>query len=159
TGNPLYLRPEEFPGALSADLDFINTNAMRSPDWAHGERCPPDLPCNDYSLKSARDYWFKGLTTTQPDIERRRNLGLAFETLGRIIHHLQDMTQPQHVRNDAHLHQQPWDTICLLLQQTLDPCKTWSALSRPSAYERWTNSKNVRPTLPTTGYDPVYAPR
>ncbi len=55
-----------------------------------------------FSYGNAKDYLFNALT--DPELsERRRYLGLFFQTIGHVVHHIQDMAQPQHVRNDAHL--------------------------------------------------------
>ncbi len=153
----LFLGANEFQGADQADLDLVNVNAVASPDWALGTGCSSDFGCNSYSLKSARDYFFKGLTTLNR-VDREGYLGLTFDSLGRIIHHLQDMAQPQHVRNDAHLHIEGLgiDLFCTVFN-TIDECRTWNALVRPSVYERWTNQLSVLSTIPTSGYDPVYA--
>ena len=48
-----------------------------------------------------------------------------FQTLGMVIHHLQDMSQPQHVRNDAHCNA----PACLFIPFQWDP--SW--------YENYTN--------------------
>jgi hypothetical protein len=76
-----------------------------SPAWALEDL--RDISGNDageqeFSYKDARQYFYDALT--QPDkVERDKNWGLTFQTLGQVIHHLQDMAQPQQVCNDAHL--------------------------------------------------------
>ena len=55
-----------------------------------------------FSYENAKEYFFQALTNRDRS-ERKRNFGLLFQTLGQVVHHIQDMAQPQHVRNDAHL--------------------------------------------------------
>ncbi len=71
-----------------------------SPDWALEDRF--SNPTQDFSFSDARQYLYNALTLPTQEM-RDRNFGSAFETLGHVIHHLQDMAQPQHVRNDVHL--------------------------------------------------------
>jgi hypothetical protein len=56
----------------------------------------------NYSFSDARDYLYKALTLSNNE-DRKHYFGKTFESLGRVIHHIQDMAQPQHVRLDAHL--------------------------------------------------------
>ena len=71
-----------------------------SPTWTLEDRA--DIVDQEYSYKNARQYFYDALTKSDR-AERDKNFGLTFQTLGQVIHHLQDMAQPQHVRNDAHL--------------------------------------------------------
>jgi len=54
-----------------------------------------------FSFKDANDYFYKALTT---EFKTFQDLfwGRTFQTLGHVIHHVQDMAQPQHTRNDSH---------------------------------------------------------
>lgn len=72
----------------------------RSPDWALEDT--KIVSGQKYSFHYAREYLHKALTHPAED-ERNKFFGLTFQTVGHVIHHLQDMAQPQHVRNDAHL--------------------------------------------------------
>jgi len=74
----------------------------KSPDWALEQ--PAEIAEQEFSLKDAGDYLYRALTLPSLQ-ERKQYFGRTFETLGHIIHHLQDMAQPQHVRNDAHCDQ------------------------------------------------------
>ena len=76
---------------------FVNHT---SPDWALEDNGP--IGKQDYSFRDARDDLYQALTL-QSRQEREKKFGLTFQTLGQVIHHVQDMAQPQHVRNDAHL--------------------------------------------------------
>ncbi len=53
---------------------------------------------NAFSYRRARWHFFEGLRTNS-DIE----LSLMFQSLGHVIHLIQDAAQPQHVRNEPHL--------------------------------------------------------
>ena len=70
-----------------------------SPDWALEDRGAKDDQA--YSYRLMRRNFFKALTEpTKAD--RDTAWGLTFQTLGHVMHHLQDMAQPEHVRGDAH---------------------------------------------------------
>lgn len=79
-----------------------------SPDWSLEEPPTSFLP-QENSYYDAREYLFSALTyneganVRESAQARRQYWGRVFQTLGQVIHHLQDMTQPQHVRNDAHV--------------------------------------------------------
>jgi len=98
-----------------------------------------------FSYKKARDYYYDALTNTLGPVDRRLSWGKTFQTLGHIIHHLQDMAQPQHVRNDVH---------CDAIIPCLFPIQLGvkDTVFAPSLYERW-----VQRNAPTsfTGYAPV----
>ncbi|MBZ0092496.1 MAG: hypothetical protein K8F27_09780 [Sulfuricellaceae bacterium] len=111
-----------------------------SPDWALEDAT--NIGGQDFSLKDAREYLYKALTLSA-SADREKNFGLTFQTLGMVIHHIQDMAQPQHVRNDPHM-----DRLSL---GGLNP------LYSPSVYERFTDLPVVRGGLPFTGYAPVYS--
>lgn len=71
-----------------------------SPSWALEDK--GNISSQEFSFKDARKYLYEGLT--KPDkTARNALLGKTFATLGNVVHHIQDMAQPQHVRNDQHL--------------------------------------------------------
>ena len=108
----------------------------KSPDWALEDNL--DIGDQWYSYKEARDYLHKALTATDED-KRKLYFGLTFQTLGHVIHHVQDMAQPQHVRNDAH-------------------CDQWycfGSLRNYSRYEKYTDKPEIRGNLPFSGYPAV----
>lgn len=76
----------------------------KSPDWALGIRGDSGeaIDEQDFSYDAANHYLYRALTSIDLD-ERKNEFGMLFQSLGHIIHHIQDMAQPQHVRNDAHL--------------------------------------------------------
>lgn len=55
-----------------------------------------------YSWNDAREYYFKALTSLTK-AERDVYWGKTFRALGQIMHLIQDMASPAHVRNDPHL--------------------------------------------------------
>ena len=74
-----------------------------SPDWAledSGSRGPFLL--QEHSFRDAREALFAALTR-KAKADRDVEFGQTFRALGQIVHHLQDMAQLQHVRNDAHI--------------------------------------------------------
>lgn len=111
----------------------------RSPDWALEDR--RSITGQAYSHRDAREYMYRALSMIT-EAERHRHFGLLFQTLGQVIHHVQDMAQPQHVRNDAH-------------------CDRWYCLGTahdPSLYEKYTDQNRNKPffTVPlATAYRPV----
>lgn len=111
-----------------------------SPDWALAPR--GSNPEQQYSYGDARQYLYDALTKPV-QAERERAFGLTFQTLGQVMHHLQDMAQPQHVRNDAHCP----SLGCILLGVGF----------APSLFEVWTDQRDIRGALPVNpgpvGYD------
>jgi len=108
---------------------------MSSPDWALA--APGTVSAQEFSYWNARQSLFAALTEPT-EVARKAAFGRTFETLGHVVHHLQDMAQPQHVRNDPHCNWFP----CGLVG------------SGPSRYESFTQSLGSNlPTDPPTGYD------
>jgi hypothetical protein len=88
---------------------------------------------NDWSWQAVRDYWYNNLTATA-DAATNDNLSSLLKGLGYQMHMIQDMSQPNHVRNNAHpadgegLYNglETWakkhdDTIQFILNQTTIP--------------------------------------
>ncbi|MFN8545334.1 MAG: hypothetical protein U0807_14155 [Candidatus Binatia bacterium] len=87
-----------------------------SPDWALEDRgmvrleddrlClgPAESPdCRQtFSYGDARRAMLAGLQG-ETEQDRKVQFGRMFEALGHVVHHLQDMAQPQHARDDVHL--------------------------------------------------------
>ena len=111
-----------------------------SPDWALEDRGVKDG--QPYSYRLMRRNFYKALTEPAKS-DRDAAWGLTFQTMGHVMHHLQDMAQPQHVRGDAHC-----DAIL--------PCAfpgTFFGFYSPSVYE-----KRIEQRLPGFGdYAPVYS--
>ncbi len=116
-----------------------------SPDWALEDI--NSIGDQDFSFQDGRGYFYKALTEPKK-IDRDKNFGLTFQTIGHVIHHIEDMAQPQHVRNDPH-YVAPED------------CGVVSYLGKilgdnHSRYELYTNANRGNfPSLP--GYAPVYS--
>jgi hypothetical protein len=114
-----------------------------SPNWAiDGEG---DTSTTKFSFRAAREYMFSGLTDSSESF-RLKQFGLMFQSLGQVIHHIQDMAAPQHVRDDKHC-------------DAFFPCQipgSLFGLHNPSHFEKWTlENVTVGPLLGTL---PVYAP-
>jgi hypothetical protein len=81
-----------------------------SPDWALKSETSGALTgTNHLSYASARQAFYSALTRREASFTaeqnsqlRREDWGITFQAIGHVIHHLQDMAQPQHVRNDQH---------------------------------------------------------
>jgi hypothetical protein len=121
------------PLSVGTELGFV------SPDWALEERGGlTSLHSGEqhFSYRDARRYLYSALTERTPE-DRNRNWGLVFQSMGHIVHHIQDMAQPQHTRNDAH-------------------CGPYCGNAYPeSTYERWTEQHRIGlPLEPlSAGYD------
>ncbi len=76
------------------------TPGITSPDWALKDN--NDSSAQAFSYKDARNYFYQALTTGSQQ-DRDAFWGKLFQSIGQVIHHVQDMAQPQHVRNDAHV--------------------------------------------------------
>lgn len=112
--------------------------ALPSPTWALAPRGSIDEQQNSYA--DAR-FYLKEAITGRARTTRRAASANLFETLGHVVHHIQDMTQPQHVRNDDH---------CKILA-----CVLVGLDVRPSAYEEFIGDLSLE-TLPSLqGYREV----
>ncbi len=70
--------------------------------WAlSGTGATAQTGVNHFSYQDARNSFYKAVTDSSR-AERNRQWGLTFQSLGHVMHHLQDMAQPQHVRQDSH---------------------------------------------------------
>ena len=75
---------------------------IASPDWAIEDTGKIVFPMKqEYSYSDAKNMIADALTATDKN-ERKEAWGQFFQTLGMVVHHIQDMSQPQHVRNDNH---------------------------------------------------------
>lgn len=86
------LNPYPLTNYASPDWALEDTETVQTPSFAHS-----------FSYAAAVNYLSAALTTTDKTA-RATYWGLLFQSLGQVIHHVQDMAQPQHVRNDSH-----WD--------------------------------------------------
>lgn len=98
-----------------------------------------------FSYKKGRNYIYQALVSPS-EVDRAKYWGLTFQTLGHVAHHLQDMAQPQHVRNDLHCDQ-------------IFPCAIPPLLYlvfNPSGYEKWLLN-NPPADSALGGYSPVFS--
>src|SRR5262249_36531822 len=110
-----------------------------APEW--GLEPAGDLDGQNHSYHDARNAFYQGLTASSPTT-RERELGFTFFSLGHVIHLLQDVAQPQHVRLDVH---PPFTARASLIEAYVDRNVTEFALAggalpqiaRPR--ELWTN--------------------
>ncbi len=108
--NPLADRDGKYGRALSDPIPVTGDAKRDSQDWAmKGEGfSPPAIMFkgtqgeNEESWKNARDYYYTALTAPSKD-DREKYTAHTFYALGKIVHLLQDLSQPEHVRNDAHM--------------------------------------------------------
>ena len=140
--------------ALDIGGYYGTTISVRSSDWALEDietyaGDPGPRAYQDFSLRDARDYFYRALTDRSL-LVRSANFGSMFQALGHVIHHLQDMAQPQHVRNDVHCD----EDACRSLTSALGI----NQLFAPSMYEKYTDLGNatnpyesVRLNLPYLG--------
>jgi len=87
--------------------------------------------------RDARIHFFNGISGSDPAV-RSQELALMFRSLGQVMHLIQDMAQPQHVRNDAHL-------------DLSDSAAAFLGCQAPSAYERYVDTHPQWQSLPGTG--------
>jgi hypothetical protein len=73
-------------------------NFISSPDWILADRSDPG---HDFTWKKARSDFLKASTDPSKAV-RKQFWGLTFQKLAHVIHHVQDMAQPQHAHNDPH---------------------------------------------------------
>lgn len=127
------------PGNGALRFGFVTVpGAHSSPDWALEDR--GQIGAQGNSLSDGRSWMLQALTS-ESKTDRDANFAMLFQTLGMVIHHIQDMAQPQHVRNDLH---------CIH-----PACKPF--IHNPSAYENYTDKVQGTPAFPLTGYASVYA--
>jgi hypothetical protein len=103
---------------------FHGLTGEPSPDWALEDS--KTFATQSYSFSDARQSFYDALTLPNRD-NREMWMARTFYTLGHVIHHIQDMAQPQHTRNDSH---------------------GGGLLGPFSRYERYTDLDRVRGNLP-----------
>jgi len=158
---------DDFPRSLNHFFDPINDAplsilglplANASPDWALEDRqeIGGAWRPQDFSYRDANLYLYRALTLPNK-VDRDKNFGLLFETIGRVIHHIQDMAQPQHVRNDQHADLGlSWGSELLFCLGATQLCATYQTIKNPSAYEKYTLERGNANRLRYDGYAPAY---
>lgn len=139
----------QFNNRQGRGLQILHINGIPSPDWVLSDRTPYPIDLNNplsavspenpyrsnpqgYSYRDANVAFYKALTALEP-VVRRDATGLALQSIGHVTHHIQDMAQPQHVRNDPHLHRTGYPGILSF------PNGTYSGAAR---YELSTEKKS-----------------
>lgn len=69
--------------------------------WASTRNVGGTAAQNKDTWQNARDYQYSALTVASKT-EREKNFAHTFESVGQVIHLLQDLSQPSHTRNDNH---------------------------------------------------------
>jgi len=93
---------------------------------------PNPIDNQNFSLADARDFLYHALTLNDgapADSSNRRgqNMASMFLALGHVSHHMQDMTQPQHTRNDVH-----YDKFTIPGYSTPSRYETYTAEAAPT---------------------------
>jgi hypothetical protein len=70
--------------------------------WSQLQNQDPEVSGGNHSWYDARESYFKALTGTDA-AQRQQDWADTFETLGHLIHLVQDAASPAHTRNDSHL--------------------------------------------------------
>src|SRR5690606_31759372 len=92
---------DDFPRSLNHFYDPVSGNGFigsPSPEWALDE---PSNPLQAWSYRDMLDAMYSAMMAANED-EASRQYAVAFKALGHVVHHIQDMAQPQHARLDSH---------------------------------------------------------
>ena len=119
-------------GGPYADLGAWNITAPNSSlDWSlelNGDITNWALLSDqDLSYKDALEYYVDGVRAVDPFI-RDSKMGLVFQIMGHLTHHVQDMAQPEHTRGDNH-----FDTGSTFVNDLFTP--QFVTASSPSLFE------------------------
>ena len=114
----------------NAGLHTILFRAPSSIVWAQN---PNQAPGGKWSWQDARDYFYKGLTTTSK-AERESFFAKTFRALGQLMHLIHDASVPAHVRDDIHViyHYENW--VEDLRNNEPGTFSTW--ISNPKSYDK-----------------------
>ncbi|MBT3059352.1 MAG: hypothetical protein KME44_11105 [Candidatus Thiodiazotropha sp. (ex Lucina pensylvanica)] len=86
-------------------LPIFYPDTVKAPDWALEDQFVTNNPILDlqqYSLQDATNYLLRGYTLATKN-ERTVELTKFFQSLGMVVHLVQDMGTPEHARVDQHL--------------------------------------------------------
>lgn len=117
-----FFNPQQSCSTFSSVCGGLLNLLTASPDWMFensgkfGANILPGVPVERqyFSYRDARRYQACAVlpragsecvvpgqgAVGQPNEIRRQNAGYMFQSLGHLVHHIQDMSQPQHVRGD-----------------------------------------------------------
>lgn len=124
---------------------FATPLGFSSPGWILGGKADdgPSPFTQDFSYADTAGYLYQALTSPRQAL-RDTYFGLMFRGLGHLVHHIQDMAQPQHVRNDIHCDKEA-SRLC-------------SASDNPSHFEKYTDKhRTVIVTGVVPGNIPAYS--
>jgi hypothetical protein len=101
----------QFNNFTGRGMDAFSLTGNASPNWAIEDLGEVrDIRTNReqiFSVRHLQQYFYAALTSATV-ADRQTFMGRTLESLGHAIHHIQDMAQPQHVRNDQHVHPLPF---------------------------------------------------
>lgn len=95
-----------FQGRPLTDSPWNGPLGNTSVDWALEDTAQISsvfgTPTQLFSYRDAQQYFLAGLTQLT-GASRKASMSRVFQSLGQVVHHVQDMGQPQHTRNEQHL--------------------------------------------------------
>ncbi|HHL33239.1 MAG TPA: hypothetical protein ENJ30_02615 [Desulfobulbaceae bacterium] len=97
--NPLEPDLDEagFSGVLNLPFFLSGNSSVLWSQWEAGEQWPG----GPYSWHDTRDYFFQALTSTD-QWTRDKYFALTFMGVGRVMHLIEDVSVPEHARDDGH---------------------------------------------------------
>ena len=128
--NPTYANPE----VAGLTTTYPGFNGEASPNWIIDGK---GQGIDEHSWKTANKLYYLALKS-YPGLFAQTQFASMFRDIGHVIHHIQDMAQPQHTRNDVHC-----DSVLVCKRAKLAPYD-------PSAYEtyvsdNWHDYDSLRP--------------
>jgi hypothetical protein len=128
-----FYNPQPPSGEKLPSYFTVNQPNFTSADWALGVYEASGISILDYpsitqksfqrwSYQNAGEHFYNSLASPAP-ADRRLAISKTIQSLGHVVHHVQDMAQPQHTRIDAHC--------------DADICKLFNS-DDLSIYEIWT---------------------
>ncbi|MFQ5598534.1 MAG: hypothetical protein ACE5GK_10840 [Nitrospiria bacterium] len=127
--NPLRPHPWSDAGLNDSVLGFSFTGGSALL-WAQNAGTLPD-PNLDWSWQAVRGYFHQALTAPVKT-DRDAFLAQTFRGLGNQIHLIQDMSQPAHVRNDAHP-EDPFGVIPFTTIRWIERLENWAKINKDTA--------------------------
>ena len=91
-------REDELPNSIHHFYDPVSNKGLiplisdPSPKWVR-----------DTAYQEALDHYYNFLTSQTDSLTKENHLAGLFLSLGKVVHHIEDMAQPEHVRGDQHL--------------------------------------------------------
>ncbi|MBI5674217.1 MAG: hypothetical protein HZC48_00115 [Nitrospirae bacterium] len=111
---PIYLRSvNHFHDPLATSLsdagfsgfwftDFLSgSSSIQWSQYPLGAQTMQVLGSGNYSWYDVRDYYYKALTSVN-NLDRGNNYAETFRWLGQLMHLVEDMSVPEHARDDGH---------------------------------------------------------